>query len=386
MNAKTSIPTPAMTNTTSNHKKSKPEFQIVGIQQIGIGNPDTPATFAWYRKHLGIDIQVFDEAAEAGLMLPYTGGEKRSRHAILAISIQGGGGLEIWQYTSRVPQAPAFQPEPGDLGIFIAKYKCKDITGTYSLLHSKDINFIGKPVPGPDGKEVLYFKDPHGNIGQLVNSPDWFTTTKWKTGGVYGATIGVSDMENSLAFYRNVLGYDTILYDETGSFADFELIPGGSGRFRRVLITHSEQRKGPFSKLLGTSQLELVQALDKTPRKIFENRFWGDLGYIHLCFDVVNMKALQRHCESRGHVFTVDSAKSFDMGEAAGHFAYIEDPDGTLIEFVETHKVPVVKKLNWYIDLNKRPKDKALPDWMLRALAFNRVKDSKEKGTSKKKE
>ena len=31
------------------------------------------------------------------------------------------------------------------------------------------------------------------------------------------------------------------------------------------------------------------------------------------------------------------------MGDAAGQFAYIEDPDGTLIEFVETHKVPLVK-------------------------------------------
>ena len=34
------------------------------------------------------------------------------------------------------------------------------------------------------------------------------------------------------------------------------------------------------------------------------------------------------------------------MGEAAGHFSYIQDPDGTLIEFVETHKVPILKKLD----------------------------------------
>ena len=42
------------------------------------------------------------------------------------------------------------------------------------------------------------------------------------------------------------------------------------------------------------------------------------------------------------------------MGEAAGHFTYIEDPDGALIEFVETHKVPVLKKLGWYIHLKDR--------------------------------
>ena len=70
---------------------------IAGIQQIGIGNPDVHACFKWYRQQFGTDIPVFDEAAEAGLMLPYTGGEPRQRHAILAINIQGGGGLEMSQ-------------------------------------------------------------------------------------------------------------------------------------------------------------------------------------------------------------------------------------------------------------------------------------------------
>jgi hypothetical protein len=61
------------------------------------------------------------------------------------------------------------------------------------------------------------------------------------------------------------------------------------------------------------------------------------------------------------------------MGEAAGQFSYVEDPDGTLIEFVETHKIPVIKKIGWYINLRKRNPEKALPDWILKALSFNRV-------------
>ena len=51
---------------------------------------------------------------------------------------------------------------------------------------------------------------------------------------------------------------------------------------------------------------------------------------------------------------SVDIDNSFDMGEAAGRFSYIEDPYGTLIEFVETHKVPIIKKIGWYINLKKR--------------------------------
>lgn len=65
---------------------------------------------------------------------------------------------------------------------------------------------------------------------------------------------------------------------------------------------------------------------------------------------------------------------TFDMGEAAGHFAYIEDPDGTLIEFVETHKIPIIKKLGLYLNLRKRNPHKPLPDYILKALKYSKVK------------
>ena len=62
------------------------------------------------------------------------------------------------------------------------------------------------------------------------------------------------------------------------------------------------------------------------------------------------------------------------MGEAAGHFSYIEDPDGTLIEFVETHKVPILKKFGLYLNLKKRNPEKALPSWMINMLGIQKVK------------
>jgi hypothetical protein len=89
------------------------------------------------------------------------------------------------------------------------------------------------------------------------------------------------------------------------------------------------------------------------------------------------MRHLKQECEEKGFPFTVDSAKksdSFDMGEAAGHFSYIEDPDGTLIEFVETHKVPILKKLGIYVNMKKRDPRKNLPDWLVKGVRFNRFK------------
>ena len=85
------------------------------------------------------------------------------------------------------------------------------------------------------------------------------------------------------------------------------------------------------------------------------------------------MRKLGEFCASKGHPFTVDSCPNgevFDMGEASGHFTYIEDPDGTLIEFVETHKIPVAKKLGLYIDMKKRDPEKKLPKFLFRLMGL----------------
>ena len=127
--------------------------------------------------------------------------------------------------------------------------------------------------------------------------------------------------------------------------------------------------------MFGPTEIELVEVKEREPKKIYKDRYWGDLGFIHLCFDIQGMDALKSDLEDEGFPFTVDSANSFDMGEAAGRFTYVEDPDGTLIEFVETHKVPIMKKIGWYIDMTKRDPRKNLPNWMIGALRFSRMKN-----------
>lgn len=343
---------------------------ISGIQQIGIGNADVYGTWNWYNKNLGMDIPVFDEAAEAALMLPYTGGKPRSRHAILALNLNGGGGAEIWQYTTRKAQAPKFKIQAGDLGIYIAKFKTRDISVAHNSLSSE--NEVSEIQTDPQGSAHFYMKDLNGNLIEVISSSSWFSKTKATCGGVAGAVIGVKDMVKSVDFYTNILGYDQVVYDKKGSFKDFSFFDKDQ-EFRRVLLRHSEKRQGPFSQLLGDSEIELIQTTSREPRRIFEDRLWGDPGYIHLCFDIKGMDALRGKCLAHKCGFTVDSG-DFDMGEAAGQFAYVEDPDGTLIEFVETQKLPILKKVGWYLDLRKRNPKKPLPKWMLKSMGLNRKK------------
>lgn len=348
---------------------------ISGIQQIGIGNRGVHPLWKWYRENFGMDIGIFEEAADAPLMTMYTGGEVHARNAALAVNMQGGGGFEIWQFTSREAQPASFEIELGDLGLYIAKMKSKDVKKAYETFKSRGLNLQSELVNDPAGRPHFYVKDPNGNLFEVVEGDSWFGNNQHLTGGAYGMVIGVSDMEQSLKLYRDVLEHDQVIYDQTDTFEDLHGLTGGRQSFRRVLLQNSKPRKGAFGPLLGNSQIELIQKTEGEGRKIFKDRFWGDLGYIHLCFDVRDIEALKKECDESGFAFTIDSDNSFDMGQAAGRFAYIEDPNGAWIEFVETHKVPVMEKWNWYLNIKNRAPEKPLPRWMLNALRFNKVKD-----------
>ncbi len=354
-------------------------YVISGIQQMGIGVINIDEAWKWYIDQFGMDCRIFEDEAQAKLMLPYTGGQPRSRHAVLALNLQSGGGFEIWQHKSREPVVIKDEIRIGDLGIIACKIKAKNLQETLNAYQKKGISVPAQLDTDPSGKMTFFMKDPFGNIFQLVEAADWFRNENKPTGGSYGAIIGVSNIEKSMVVYAEILGYDKVVYDSTGIFSDLAHIPGGTDNCRRVLLKRSESFAGPFSKLLGNSVIELISTPGGPGKKIYENRLWGDPGFIHLCYDMRGMDELRKFCSEKGFPFTVDSKKShegssFDMGEAAGHFSYIEDPDGTLIEFVETHKVPILKKFGWYLDLSKRDPKKSLPDWILKTMKFSRVK------------
>jgi catechol 2,3-dioxygenase-like lactoylglutathione lyase family enzyme len=349
---------------------------ISGIQQIGIGTNNLYESWKWYAEIFGTNIRILEDNTVAERMLRYTGNQPQKRHATITINMQGGAGFEIWQYSDRKPVPVGFKVQIGDLGIYCGIVKSRNV----KLFHEevkKKYTQISQIYFTPNNIPTFYILDPFGNYFQVMEDSCLFWDRNQNNGGCIGAHIGVSNIEKALTLYRDVLGYDTIVYDKTDIFEDFAFMPGGEQKYRRVLLKHSKERKGAFSELFGPSQIELVVSLERIPQKIYEGRYWGDPGFIQICFDITNMKTFKKICEEKGFPFTIDSCptgETFDMGDAAGHFTYVEDPDGTLIEFVETHKIPILKKLNWYINLKKRDSNKSLPKILLKTLIFNKVK------------
>ncbi len=350
--------------------------RINGIQHIGVGVSDSEGSQKWYRKFIGMDIPIFNGVAPAPLMDVYTHGKTITKRASMILNLQGGCAMEVVCPTSFEPRKPDFETQLGDIGIYINQIKTRNVEGTYIYFKANGAKLLSEIVGMPDGGSTFYTEDPNGLVFQIIEGQNFYTKTKHITGGPNGCVIGVSDVDASMKLYADILGYDKVVYDKTAIFEDFKSLNGGEKKFRRIRLTQSNPPGGGFAKVSADTYIELVQAIDYTPKKIYKGRIWGDVGFVHIGLDVRGMKALGEELAKKGFGFTCDTKDTLDMGGTTRvHCTYIDDPDGILIEMIEVYKIPILEKLGIFLNVEKRDPLKPLPDFMLKALRFSRIKD-----------
>ncbi len=350
--------------------------RINGIQHIGVGVPDSELSQKWYRKFMGMDIAIFNGEAPAPLMDIYTNNETITKRATMILNLQGGCAMEVVNPTSFTATNADVEFQLGDLGIFITQVKTKDVKATYEYYKKNGATMVTDLVTMPDGGETFYVTDPNGLYFQILEGGNFYAKGPHITGGPNGCTIGVSSIEKAMSLYSDILGYDKVIYDQTAVFADWKNLAGGEKEFRRVKLTQSNPPGGGFAKVSADTYLELVEAKNYTPKKIYEGRLWGDIGFVHVGFDVRGMAALGKDLDAKGFGFTCDTKDILEMGGTTKvHCTYIEDPDGTLIELIEVYKIPILEKFGIFLNVEKRDPLKPLPDFMLKALRFGRIKD-----------
>ncbi len=351
--------------------------QINGLQHIGIGTTNLVSTWKWMKEYFGYDIPMFDSVAEAPLMDLYTNNKTVNKRAAMIYNLQGGTAIELVELRSTTPRKPDFEVQLGDLGIFNCQIKVcsdrfNDVANEFikaELFQTSDILQDGL------GRRILNLSSPENLHFQLIESDDFFKKGTQNTAGVCGCSIGCSDIDKSKKFYA-ALGYDEVILETEGVFDDLKGFPGGDSQFKRSILQQKHPIKGAFSKIIGTTQIELLQVQDRTPKPIFKDRIWGDPGFIHLGFDVRGMKQIEKQLGYSGYNFTCDSSDQHHMGKTHVHCTYLEDPDGTLIEFTEVYKMPIIEKMGIFLRLSSRNPDKSIPSWLLKMSRFARIKDN----------
>ncbi|MCH2198543.1 MAG: VOC family protein [Flavobacteriales bacterium] len=351
------------------------DYRINGFQHIGVAVSDMDASLKFYRKYFGLDIPFFDSVAAAPLMQDHTRGDVITKRASMILNLAGGCAMEVIRATSFGPVGPKERPEMGDLGIYVTQVKCPDVEAAYNYCKSQDGLRMSDLRDRFDGSKTFFLHDLDDNIFQYVAGGDWYTPSKHISGGVVGCTIGVSDIDKAIQLYSDILGYDKVTLDETGVHAEWKDIPGGQRAHRRVVLEQTQPPGGGFAKISARNFIELVQDTERNAERIFKDRIWADLGFVHLGLDVRGMKSLGEALSKKGFAFRCDSNDALDMGNTKVHCTYIDDPDETWLEMIEVHKVPIVEKWGIYLNVAKRDPEKPLPDFMLKALRFSRIKD-----------
>ena len=348
---------------------------IHGLQHIGIGFKDLDTAWKFYKDVLGFNVPLSKSTRIADRMGKLTGGPQE-RRVIIALNLLGGALVEIFQFLSKEPLS-APELNWGDLGILSIALKVRNIKAAYTRLKEMGVSIVNPPKALNDLPEQMYFYDTEGNLLSLVQIPDMefsLINKNSNIGGIIFPTIGVSDMEKSLSFYSDILGFNTVVYDYTGKDERLSGIPGSDSTQRRVLLKQSKKPTSLFSFYLKGGLIELVQVKEGRHIHRYNSRGWGDRGIMELCLDVNDIETTFRELVDKGAEPVIEAnTDKFDMGGgSSAYFAYIGDPDGTWVELAEITSFPIWGRLKF--DLKNRPKNKPLSPFFLKLLKFARQK------------
>jgi catechol 2,3-dioxygenase-like lactoylglutathione lyase family enzyme len=135
--------------------------------------------------------------------------------------------------------------------------------------------------------------------------------------------ITVSNLERSLAFWRDVLGFELSHHvHQTGELA--AEITGVPGAEISLAVLRAP----------GGHKIELLEYLAPTDRKHVDLRPC-DVGSVHVAFTVENLDAVLNAIAASGWR-AAGKAQTLKSGPNAGkRVIYVRDPDGTTIEFMQ---------------------------------------------------
>jgi glyoxylase I family protein len=136
--------------------------------------------------------------------------------------------------------------------------------------------------------------------------------------------VTVSNLERSLAFWRDILGFElSHTAHQTGELA--REITGVAGAELKLAVL-----KAP-----GGHKIELLEYLGPPDRMKHADRRPCDVGSVHVALRVNDLNAVLQRIASSGWK-TAGKPQTLQSGPNAGkRVVYVRDPDGTTLEFME---------------------------------------------------
>jgi catechol 2,3-dioxygenase-like lactoylglutathione lyase family enzyme len=137
-------------------------------------------------------------------------------------------------------------------------------------------------------------------------------------------SVTVSDLERSLAFYRDVLGLKEVERHRLEG-EGISKMAGKPDVVMQVVRLAAPQTPGIL--------LDLQQYLQ--PKGKLSDAKLGDVAHSHICYGVPDVHGAYKELTALGVKF-ISEPVSFDLGWGIVHVVFLEDPDGYILELVQS--------------------------------------------------
>ncbi len=140
--------------------------------------------------------------------------------------------------------------------------------------------------------------------------------------GIHHIAISTGDLERSLSFYRDLLGFE-VMFDDAAWPKGAEVADKITG------LKDSSARYAMLN--AGNAMIEIFEYESPPPKEADPNRPVCDHGLTHICLDVVDVDAEYERLSAAGMTFHCPPQQ---LGPAV-KTTYGRDPDGNVLELQE---------------------------------------------------
>ncbi len=149
--------------------------------------------------------------------------------------------------------------------------------------------------------------------------------------GVDHIGIGVTDLDEAVAFYGRHVGFDRVLFDYSGPLPGLDPLVGRTPEARVAMLASSAATP------VGPGRLKLVQVLDGDgPPGSPEGQAWGEVGVCEVCLHVRGVEHVHEWLVAAGcEELMPPQSAAVVPHDVALDISYVADPWGTKLELIE---------------------------------------------------
>jgi catechol 2,3-dioxygenase-like lactoylglutathione lyase family enzyme len=307
-----------------------------GVNYVGIGVSDMDRSLKFYGELLDFTEVMFDYTGSLPGMEKVTG-KPETKARVVMLKNQNTGPLGLGMI-KLVQLLPPDKPEPctaaltrlwADIDIaevcFNTRVGARKI---FEQLVDKGVKAALTPASGrfPPYNTVsnhAYMRDPDNGLVEFI---DWemgkSLGTEPKVEGVNHVGFGLSDMDRSLKFYRE-LGFTDLVFDITEvSYSMATMYPAKPPKIRCAMIANYHG-----------AWIEPIQILPPDKPTPFE-KAWGHLGPMEFAVGVSNIEKAYEELQKKGIEFLCPP-QTIEVSSGQWKYAYVVEPDNLYVSLIE---------------------------------------------------